>query len=217
MAVYYAVGACAAILQLAITASAALLLFGGGKGSDSLENPILIAAIAIVGASSSYEVTDVNLREDKIEIRNLDSGNRATFSAADIKNGVFRFKNSGGDEINIGVHSDEKNAPGKPADMPEGMVIYPGATPRAISYTASDEFYDGAIEQTTSDPIPKVLATFERALMAAGYTISSKILYEDSGSIVSEHEDPYRVIAVDATLEESRTKIVIQYLFRANK
>jgi len=213
MAVYYAVGISAALLQLAIIASATLLLFGSGENSASAKNPILAAAGMIIASSPNYEVAGTDFKAGKIEIKDLNSGKIASFSSDDIKNGIFKFTNSGGDVINIDSRAAEKSESSRPSEIPEGIILYPGATPKVLSYMASDESEEGSIEQITNEPISKVIETFEKALLAAGYSISSKSLYEDEGSLVSERDGSKRVIAIDAKLEEGRTKIVIQYNF----
>jgi hypothetical protein len=217
MAVYCIVGVCAAMLQVAIIASAALLLFGNINAPASPESQIISGTKAILASNAKYVVADADLREGKIEIKDLTSGKIASFSAADIKNGSFKFANGGGEEVSVEPRKAETIAANKPANIPDGMTnyLYPGVPHRVISYAKSEGQEDGDIEQFTDDPIPKVFATFEKNLLAEGYSITSKTLYEDSGSIVFGLERPSRVIAIDAVHEEGRTKIAIQYNFNA--
>jgi hypothetical protein len=215
MAVYYAVGVSAAMLQVAIIASAALLLFGNTSSPGSAESQIIAGTKAIIASNPKYVVTGTDLIEGKIEIKDLGSGKTAFFSVNDIKNGSFKFANSGGEEVSIEPRKAEAVAISKPVGVPDSMTLYPGTAHRILSYATSEGQEDGDIEQITDDPIPKVFATFERILLADGYSITSKTLYEDAGSIVFEREHPSRVIAIDATHEEGRTKIVIQYNFNA--
>jgi len=215
MAAYYIVAVCAAMLQVAIIASAALLLFGNINAPSSPESQIIAGTKALLASNPKYVVAGADLREGKIEIKDLTSGAIASFSAAEIKNGTFKFANSGGEEVSVEPIKAETIAASKPANISVGMIphLYPGSAHRAISYAASDGQEDGDVEQFTDDPIPKVFATFEKSLLADGYSITSKTLYEDSGSIVFGRERPNRVIAIDAVHEEGRTKIAIQYNF----
>jgi len=217
MAVYYVVGVCAAMLQVAIIASAALLLFGNINVPGSPESQIIAGTKAILASNAKYVVAGADLREGIIEIKDLTSGKIASFSAADIRNGTFKFANGGGEEVSVEPIKAEAIAASKPANIPDGMIhyLYPGVSYRVLSYAASDGQEDGDIEQFTDDPIPKVFATFEKKLLAEGYSITSKTLYEDAGSIVFGLEHPNRVIAIDATADEGRTKIVVQYNFNA--
>jgi len=217
MAVYYVVGVCAAMLQVAIIASAALLLFGNINVPGSPESQIIAGTKAILASNAKYVVAGADLREGIIEIKDLTSGKIASFSAADIRNGTFKFANGGGEEVSVEPIKAEAIAASKPANIPDGMIhyLYPGVPYRVLSYASSDGQEDGDIEQFTDDPIPKVFATFEKNLLAEGYSITSKTLYEDAGSIVFGLEHPNRVIAIDATAEEGRTKIIVQYNFNA--
>jgi hypothetical protein len=216
-AVYVVLGVCAAMLQVAIIASAALLLFGNINVPGTPESQIIAGTKAILASNAKYVVAGSDLREGMIEIKDLTSGKIASFSAADIRNGTFKFANGGGEEVSVEPIKAEAIAASKPANIPEDMVhyLYPGVPYRVLSYASSEGQEDGDIEQLTDDPIPKVFATFEKKLLAEGYSVTSKTLYEDAGSIVFGLERPNRVIAIDATAEENRTKIIVQYNFNA--
>jgi len=212
MAVYYTVGICAAMLQVAIIASATWLVLGLGKGNYSAEESMLVAARAILAASPNHEVTDLDFKAGKLTVTNLVSGKISSFSVADVKNGSIMLTNGDGDEIAVGPLALAKRDTG-PTGFPQDLILYPGAVPRVISSDVSGESHSGAVEQTTVEPIASVIETFEKTLLTAGYTILSKRVSDESGSIESERSAPYRVITIELASEAGRTVVVIDYDF----
>jgi hypothetical protein len=181
------VGGCAAIIVIGLIAVGGIVGAGGyfaKRAADKYEkNPTLATAELMVRANPDLELVSSDEKTNTLTVRAKKTGEMATVSADDIKNGKFTVKSDKGAETfdardkdggSLKVTDDKGQVttmnPGvvAPQNLPSWVPVYPGGEVKGTFDTTNAEGHSGTFTVSTTDSVSKMMEFYESQLKSAG-------------------------------------------------
>ena len=193
------------------------LMMAGGyfvkkKAEEFEKNPAFAAAKLAVQVNPDLEIVSEDEDKATLTIRNKKTGEVATFSAEDIKEGRITFKTDEGsatfdasaEEGGIKVTTDKGETTtlgGTSAqNLPSWLPAYPGGTVQGGYDTTNAEGHTAAFTVTTKDPVSQVLDFYEARLKEAGLKVDKSTYSTNNqisgGAVTATSEDQKRTANV---------------------
>jgi hypothetical protein len=213
------------------------LIFGGlmaaggyfvkKKAAEFEKNPTFAAAKLAVQLNPDLEIVSTDEGHATLTVKNKKTGEVATFSAEDAKNGHFEFKtkegtatfDASGKEGVIKVTTAKGETAtfgaGSPQNLPSWLPAYPGGTTQGNFSNTSDEGRTAAFTVTTKDPVDKVLDFYESQLKAAGFKVDKTTVTSNGqtggGTVTAKSEDEKREASVIVSTSNDETSAMVTF------
>jgi hypothetical protein len=222
---------CGGLIVLAMLVMGGLVAAGGWfvkKQADKFEkNPTLAAAELVVRLNPDLELVSKDEEHSTLTIKNKKTGEVATFSAEDAKNGKFVFKtkdgttvfDASGKEGTIKVTNDKGEVAtfgaGTPQNLPSWLPSYPGGTVQGMSDTTNAEGRTAAFNVTTPDPADKVIEYYETQFKNAGLKVDKTTMSSNDqtagGTLTAKSDDDKRQATVIISASGQGTQATITF------
>jgi hypothetical protein len=197
------------------------------KAAEFEKNPVFAAAKLAVQVNPDLEIVSTDEEHATLTVKNKKTGEVATFSAEDAKNGHFVFKSkegtatfdASGKEGVVKVTTDKGETStfgaGSPQNLPSWLPVYPGGTVQGTFDTTSAEGRSAAFTVTTKDPVNQVLDYYEARLKEAGLKVEKNTVSTNDkisgGSVTANSEDQKRTASVMISAAEEGTSAIITF------
>ncbi|HEX9941154.1 MAG TPA: hypothetical protein VGG03_04000 [Thermoanaerobaculia bacterium] len=223
---------CGGLILIAGLVFGGLMMAGGWfvkKQAEKFEkNPTLAAAEMMVRLNPDLELVSKDEEHSTLTIKNKKTGEVATFSAEDAKEGKFVFKTdqgttvfdaSGKDGGTVKVTTDKGEVAtfgaGAPQNLPAWLPIYPGGTVQGTFDTTNAEGRSAAFTVTTTDPADKVLEYYETQFENAGLKVDKTTLASNDqtsgGTLTVKSDDDKRQASVIVSTSGEGTQAMISF------
>ncbi|MCP4660865.1 MAG: hypothetical protein GY856_36145 [bacterium] len=225
---------CGAVILVGLV----ILLVGGfflaRKGqelvADFEDNPAKAAAELMVRMDSDLELVESDGEKGRITVRQVSTGEVATFDYSEIEEGRLSFKTDEG-EVSIDASAEQDggtmtvktdegvvqySASADAGDVPDWVPLYPDATKTVGGATASTpEGFGGTVHFETGDEPREVLDYYEEKLKEEGYSVfvqtTSSGEEGPQGSVIAQDSASKRMINVMVVKKEGVTQLGIHY------
>jgi len=207
-----------------------LMMAGGwfvkNKAAEFEKNPTFAAAKLAVQVNPDLELVSADEEHSTLTVKNKKTGEVATFSAEDAKEGRWSFKtkdgtatfDASGKEGVVKVTTDKGETAtfgaGTPQNLPSWLPSYPGAAVQGTFDTTNAEGRTAAFTVTTKDPADKVLDFYESQLKAAGLKVEKTTISangQNGGTVTATSDDQKRQASVIVGTNEGQTTATITF------
>ncbi len=195
------------------------------------KQPALAMAKFITATNPDLELVSVDEEKGLITVRDKKTGKTVTVNLEDARRGKIEFKEEGkeavtieakgeGDSGGVEVKSEEgtvKLGSGAPANLPEWLPSYPGATIRGNYSADGKDGRSGSFSFTTNDSIDDVAAFYQRALEEAGLKIRTNLTQqseEPSRTLVADDANKKRTAVVNAVSGKDGVTVNVTYAIK---
>jgi hypothetical protein len=192
-----------------------LMMAGGyfikNKAAEFEKNPTFAAAKLAVQVNPDLELVSADEKTSTLTVKNKKTGEVATFSAEDAKEGRWTFKSkegtatfdTSGKEGVMKVTTDKGETTtlgaGAPQNLPSWLPTYPGAAVAGTFDTTNAEGRSAAFTVTTKDDANKVLDYYESQLKSAGLKVEKTTVSangQNGGTVTAKSADEKRQASV---------------------
>lgn len=221
---------CGGLIVIAGLVFGGLVMAGGWfakkKMAEFEKNPTFAAAKIAVQLNPDLEIVSTDEEHATLTVKNKKTGEVATFSAEDAKEGRFVFKSKEGtatfdasaQEGTLKVTTDKGETAtfgaGSPQNLPSWLPVYPGGTVQGTYDTTNAEGRTAAFTVTTKDPTSKVLDYYESQLKGVGFKVD-KTTYtannQTGGALSATSGDQKRTATVMVGVSGEETSAVITF------
>jgi hypothetical protein len=221
-------------MVVAIIVIAATGLFVANKVKDVAkefeDNPAMAAAELIVRASPDIELVSKDEENQKLTVRNKETGEIITVDVEDIREGKLRFETSegvatldvdgGGDgeKGSFKLTGPDGTTEIRAADgdeLPDWVPVYSGDAQATDSYSSTGpQGSTGMVAWTTGDPAGKVVEFYQSELKERGYHVQTTTGISPSGEggmVIATSGDGKRSIHVMVDTQEGRTTFSVTH------
>lgn len=221
---------CGALILVVVLAFVVGGLFLFKKGKEFVKtaekNPAVAAAKIAAAVNPEIEVVDSDDEAGTVTLRNKKTGETITLNAEDIKKGRLKFSTEKGEEViveggeeqgkvRISSEKGEMVFGEGTGELPDWVLVYPGAKPSGSWQARSKEKAGGAAVFTTSDPPDRVIAFYERELKSRGFSPSTSRFEQDGkvvGGLVQGKTTQGRTLTITVTAEDGgQTNVALAY------
>ena len=228
---------CGLLIVIVIVALVAGGLFVAHKAKEAgfdpqewKDNPSVVITKMIAAGDPDIEIVDIDEENERVTLRNIESGKTFTVDFKDIKDGNFSLE-SEGETVRIETTGDGEGggsmrvsgedgemvfgAGAERGDTPDWVPLYPGAEINSRFSSTTGGKKTGTLVQQTSDASEDVLAHFETALEQAGFGITAKSSAQVDGathaSLQGTDEQGGRTVFVGVNEGDGETMVTVRY------
>lgn len=225
---------CGAVILVGLIILLAAGFFVAKKGQEIIadfeDNPAKAAAELMVRMDPDLELVESDEEKGQITVRQLSTGEVATFDYSEIEEGRFSFKTDEG-EVSIDASGEQEGgtmtiktddgvaqyiASTDVGDLPNWVPLYPDATKSVGGATASTpEGVGGTVHFETGDEPREVLDYYEKKLKEEGYEVLVQTMSSGEegpqGTVIANDRAANRMINVMVVKEQGVTKLGIHY------
>ncbi len=219
---------CGVIIVLCLIVFAGFTWFVTKKADEFKKNPVMAAAKVAVQLNPDLELVSADEAHNTLTIKDKKTGEVVTFSADDVKNGKFSFKNSKGESATYDASGGTFKATNEkgetstmnfggisaPQNLPSWLPVYPGGAVQGTFDTTSPEGRSAAFTVTTTDPVSKVLDFYEAQLKSAGLKVDKSTFSsngQDGGTVSGKSDDEKRQASVLIGTADGKTSATVTF------
>jgi hypothetical protein len=222
---------CAVILFLGVIAMGVVGYFVKKQVNKFEKNPTMTAAEMAVRATPNLELVSSDEKTNSLTVKDKQTGEVTTFSAADAAHGNFSIKTDKGTATfnanatkdgGVLKVTDEKGqvstiqaGSGGPKNLPSWVPVYPGAAVQGTFDTTSAEGRASAFSVTTKDGVEKVADWYEAQLKGAGFKVDKNTYATNGttsgGSVTGKTDDDKRTVAVIISASAGQTQAAVTF------
>ncbi len=221
---------CGAVILVGLVIMLVLGFFVARKAGEFADNPAKTAAELMIRMDPDLELVESDEESGRIRVRQLSTGEEATFDYSEIEEGRFSFKTDEGemtidaagdqDGGTVTVRTDEGAAHYRTStdvgDLPDWVPLYPEATKTVGSATTSTpEGVGGTVHFETGDEPREVLDYYEAKLKEEGFEVMVRTISAGEegpqGTVIANDNASQRMLNVMVVNEDGVTKLGIHY------
>ncbi|MEM1249426.1 MAG: hypothetical protein AAGA81_21900 [Acidobacteriota bacterium] len=237
-------GGCALLMILAVVSFVGLGVFAAKKVSDVAteiaDNPVQTFAKAYALANPEIEFVTADEEGQTVTLRNIETGEEATFDFSELKEGRIQFTGNDGSKVSIGTSEegvtidagDEQirigeSAGGVSIDSSAGSAQFggsdsdvPGWVPRPdgvdfeVAFSASSADAETGAYTMKGESIDALATQWKDLLVSSGYTIETEL--NQGGSqpmrmIVGKDAAQGRQVSVAITSQSGSPQAMVSY------
>jgi hypothetical protein len=219
----WVLGGCGTLLLLIIIGVVAVTMWMKQKVGNLQRNPAVAAAEMLVRANPELEVVSTDYAKGTITMRNKKSGETLTMDANDVKQGRFTFKDGKGTEVKLlapeggagpvqiqGPDGQTTFGAGTKVQTPSWLPTYPGSPIEGVMSASGKDGSTGTIVQKTADSPTQMIESFEKALKAGGFEVST-IRNPGGGIVIGEQKAEKRHVMATIGTSQGQTAATITY------